>query len=214
MEEQTLVTKELAASVRYHRLNNSDTDRKTWGIWRYVPGGVIEEEKYSYDTNTIGPYTFPEEFGYVEEFYSKVATPPKRLLYKYMLELNCVLACIFVNNSFVARVMTDRIEYIDLEDKSARDVRMFSTPLEQKCLVDIGWVKTKVKDFSACTLPHKLHMDLSNNQAYIGNGQWVPVPGNPQFFMEIDFPLYKQLLEHPTAVAVYRDLNDGETKYL
>lgn len=214
MYAENHITSELREKIRYSALLNSDTVQFTWGIWRYVAGGIIEEAKYFYDTATIGPYTFPEFYGWVPEFYSKKPCPPKSLLYKYMLELNGVLACIFVNNSYVARIFTDRIEYIDIEGKDDRDVKLFSTPLEQLPLANIGWVKTVVKCFSVAMLPFALHMDITNNTAYVGNGKWVPIVGSPMYYMDIDFPLYKQLLTQSNAVGVYHDLSDDQDKFI
>lgn len=214
MNAQSYVTQELIQKIHYNPLYGQDVIPKTWGIWRHASGGIVEESEYYYGSGMIGPYKFVEPYTWVSEYYSKKPTPPKSLLYKYLLELNSALACIFVNNTYVCRVFSDRLEYIEIAKPMQRDVRILDVPIEQFPVVNIGWVKTKVRCYSVPTLPWVLHMDITNNMAYMGGSSWLKIEGNPKFFTDIDFPLYKQLLEQRNAEGVYVDLSTGNPVFI
>lgn len=201
--------------VKPVRLYNQDTVPKTWGVWRWQVDGVVTPDEYHYDTQTLGPYKFPEFYGWVKEFYTKKSAPPTRILYKYLYDSQAAVACLFVNNSYVARVYTDCIEYIDLDKPTLVDVRYFEEGLiGEKYLMNIGYVKTPLSTFVVAQNPWSLQYDVDTKKAYIPRQGWVSIKGNPEVQYNMPFDYYKALLTRDGVNAVYHDLDTDEYFYI
>lgn len=184
-------------------LYNSDGVERTVGIWRYGGGGIIEKGYYDYKTQTLGPYSFREKYGYVVSYYSDWPTPPIRLLYRALLETKTALAAIFVNNYYICLLYPDAIKYIGISDDHYDFYPI--DDLKVRNVIDCGWVKTYLDCADVSRLPYKLQMDLQTGEVYMGNGEWIKPPGFPRLDVNLDYPMYKRLLEHEDATAVMWD---------
>lgn len=197
------------------RLYNQDVIPKTWGLWRWSAGGVITAEEYKYDTRTLGPYTFEEFYGWHQYYYSSKPAPPTKLLYKYLLESNEALACIFVNNSYVARIRSDSIEYVDLDDPTSVSIQYYDEEISGvKYLMNIGYVKTPVQCYVVPMRPWKLEYDIEKQQAYLPKKGWVTLKCVPKVQFNMEFSEYKKLLGMDNANAVYQSLDTDDILYI
>lgn len=196
-------------------LYNSDSYERTVGIYRLAGGGIIETGYYDYNTKTLGPYTFPEKIGYVQDFYSHHPTPASRLLYKELLATETGLAAIFVNNSYVCILYPDALKYIDIDDKSSKVFNLLDDERPKtRRMANCGWVKTYMVCADVARLPYRLQYDIGANKVYLGNGKWVTQPGFPRISNSVDYPMYKRLLENPDATAIMWDAVNDKEVYL
>lgn len=197
------------------QLYNSDSHRRTVGIWRYGGGGVIHPTYYEYDSQSIGPYTFRERYGYVVRFYYEKSTPAIWRLYKELTETRTGLAAMFVNNSHICILYPDALKYIDLRTREAEVFKFKDGEFSYRDVVDVGWIRTHVQCAQVCHLPFRLQMDLATGQIYLGEGQWVTPEGFPMVQTEINYPMYKRLLEQPeTKTAVMYDMINNMEVFL
>ncbi len=209
-----MVTGEMIKRFPRFQLCNSDAHQRTIGIWRHGPGGIIESGYYDYTTEMIGPYKFHERYGYVVRFYYEKSTPPYWMLYKALLDTRTALAAFFVNNSFICLLYPDVLEYTDLDDASREVFRFKEGEFVPYEVMNVGWVKTYLQCAQVAHLAYRLQMDLSTGKVYLGNGLWVTPEGFPLEQSEIDYHMYKRLLDKPKARAVYTDVISGKEIYI
>lgn len=209
-----MVTGEMIKRFPRFQLCNSDAHQRTIGIWRHGPGGIIESGYYDYTTEMIGPYKFHERYGYVVRFYYEKSTPPYWILYKALLDTRTALAAFFVNNSFICLLYPDVLEYTDLDDASREVFRFKEGEFVPYEVMNVGWVKTYLQCAQVAHLAYRLQMDLSTGKVYLGNGLWVTPEGFPLEQSEIDYHMYKRLLDKPKARAVYTDVISGKEIFI
>lgn len=209
-----MVTGEMIKRFPRFQLCNSDAHQRTIGIWRHGPGGIIESGYYDYTTEMIGPYKFHERYGYVVRFYYEKSTPPYWMLYKALLGTRTALAAFFVNNSFICLLYPDVLEYTDLDDASREVFRFKEGEFVPYKVMNVGWVKTYLQCAQVAHLAYRLQMDLGTGKVYLGNGLWVTPEGFPLEQSEIDYHMYKRLLDKPKARAVYTDVISGKEIFI
>lgn len=210
-----MVTGKLTQTFPRFQLYNSDSRKRTVGIWRYAGGGIIEPAYYDYDTEMLGPYKFKERFGYVVRFYVEKSTPPYHILYRELLATKTAVAAFFVNNSYVCLLYPDALKYMSLE--KPEDVHVFKFKegeFSVRNMMDVGWVKTTLLCQQVTSLPYRLQMDLNTGEMYLGNGLWVPPDGFPAKQTTVDYPMYKRLLENKSAKAVMYDVFSNKEVFL
>ena len=127
-----------------------------------------------------------------------------------MLYNPSVLCAFFTNSELLAAVTRDSITYTNVY--KANDVTVY--PMNIRTMADdfvpIGYVKTFCKSKIVGTPPYVLsyspklkHMNL--------HGQWLPLFNEPS--TDINVSMYKELLKHDEATAVYKDA-DGNLQFI
>jgi hypothetical protein len=194
-------------------LSGSKPYGMTAGLWRYGPGGILEEGFYNYDNNTLGPYTFKDPYGYGADFYVNKPTPPVRLLYQAMQETNAALAAYFVNNTYIGLLFEDGIKYLGIKEEYMDFIPHKKPVTGIRQVIDVGVVKTYMVCADVPRMAYKLQMDLDTGMVYLGKDKWVLPPTFPKLDADFSFQLYKDLVQNPDAYAVMLD-NDGNKVYL
>ena len=191
-------------------LSGSKAYNLTAGLWRYGAGGILEEGMYSYDTNTLGPYTFKDPYGYGADFYVNKPAPPVRLLYRTMQETSTALAAYFVNNTYIGLLFEDGVKYLGINEEYMDFIPHKKPLIGAKQVIDVGVVKTYLICPDVPRVAYKLQMDLDTGMIYLGKGKWVLPPTFPKLDADFNFSLYKKLLENLDACAVMLDSSGNE----
>lgn len=148
-------------------------------------------------------------------FYYEKSTPAIWRLYKELVETQTGLAAMFVNNSHICVVYPDALKYIDLRTREAEVFKFQDGEFSCRDVVDVGWVRTRVQCAQVCHLPFRLQMDLETGQIYLGDGKWITPEGFPMVQTEINYPMYKHLLEQPKdKMAVMYDMINNKEVFL
>ena len=155
--------------------------------------GYVIPAFFNWDENIIGPYEFESEFGYSEEYHYGVAEPNKHWLYKAMSEDSSVVACFFVNASYVCCMKADgTYYYIDLDtglsvisSKKWQGYHLSCAP--------VGYQKTAYKCQSVYLPPAAVLYSTRRKELNV-NGVWKPVHDELDIGCDLPLSMYSELV--------------------
>lgn len=136
--------------------------------------GYAIQASFDWDTMTIGPYHVDSEYKYSNEFHVSVAEPSKHWLYKCMFDDPTVIACFFVNATYVCCLKSNgRYYYYDIEQRLILHPKNFWDGYLDDCVL-VGYQKTRYNCQSTYT-PVAGVIYSPKRRAINVSGRWIPV---------------------------------------
>lgn len=162
-------------------------------MYKYHTQGYAIPAYFDWDSYTIGPYRVFSEYSYSEDYHTTVAEPNKHWLYKCMSDDDNVIACFFVNASYVCCLLKDgKYYYYDLsEGITIWASNRWSGYKDDS--VPVGFEKTRYKCQSVFMPPARV-LYSAKRRAINVSGKWIPVNDDIDEVGDLDVSLYSRLI--------------------
>lgn len=173
------------------------------GLYKHHLQGYAIPAYFDWDTNTIGPYHVVSEYKYSEDYHTSIAEPNKRWLYKCMVEDPNVIACFFVNASYVCCLLVSgRYYYYSIDGTRLIEYAKNKWNYNKPDYFTIGYERTCYYCQSICMPPAQVVYSPSRMAVNV-SGTWIAVNEVIEPVDYLNVQLYSRLIHSDFKYCYY-----------